>query len=177
METLQAFWAEWGTVITAVLGSGVGALIMGFVSSLVSKVVANRITGKFDVNKIVAEVTERVTQNVVQALTGSTLDVDVSAVVEERLNEVLGEITVGIEDVKQSVESMRTVSALTAKAVSKSKLLDAEEKAELTAAGETLESVAVRAAKPALKIKVSAKEQPADKPAEQSAVLPAAIAI
>ena len=31
METLQAFWAEWGIVITAVLGSSVGAAIMGFI--------------------------------------------------------------------------------------------------------------------------------------------------
>ena len=113
----------------------------------------------------------------VQAITGSTLDVDVSAVVEEKLDEVLGEITVEIKDVKQSVESMQKVSALTAKAVSKSKLLDAEEKAELTAAGETLESAAVRAAKPALKVKVSAKEQPADKPAERPTSKTAAIAI
>lgn len=176
MEALQAFWAEWGTVITAVLGSGVGALIMGFISSLVSKIVANRITGKFDVNKIVAEVTERVTQNVVQAITGSTLDVDISAVVEEKLDEVLGEITVEIKDVKQAVDSMRKVSALTAKAVSKSKLLDTAERAELTAAGETLEASATRADKPVMKVRVEAKNNEA-KPAAKPAGTPSAIAI
>ncbi len=176
MEALQAFWAEWGTVITAVLGSGVGALIMSFVASLVAKIVANRITGKFDVNKIVAEVTERVTQNVVQAITGSTLDVDISAVVEEKLDEVLGEVTVEIKDVKQAVDSMRKVSALTAKAVSKSKLLDTAERAELTAAGETLEASAARAEKPVMKVRVEAKNNEA-KPAAKPAGTPSAIAI
>ena len=141
MEWIQNFWAEYGPLITGVLGSGLGAAVVAFISSLVAKVVANKITGTLDVDKIVGEVTERVTQNVTKNLTGSVLDVDISEVVEQKLDEVLGEITVQVKDVKSAVNSMKECSALTAKAVGKSKLLDKAEQAALVAEAEKLAAV------------------------------------
>ena len=154
MEWLQNFWAEYGSVVTAFLGTGFGAAVMAFLSRLV----ANKITRKLDVNKIVAEVTERVTQNIAKSLTGSVLDVDISEVVETKLDEVLGEITVQVKEVKQSVESMKECSALTAKAVGKSKLLDKTEQAALVAEAEKLSESVTRGNKPVTKIKIQAKE-------------------
>ena len=160
MEALQSFWAEYGPVISAVLGSGLGAVIVAFVSSFVAKVAANKVTGTLDVNKIVAEVTERVTQNVAEKLTGSTLDVDISALVEQKLNEVLGDITVQVKDVKNAVNSMKECSALTAKAVGKSKLLDKTEQAALVAEAEKLSDSVTRAEKPVMKVKIAANAEP-----------------
>ena len=157
MEWLQNFWAEYGSVVTAFLGTGFGAAVMAFISRLV----ANKITRKLDVNKIVAEVTERVTQNIAKSLTGSVLDVDISEVVETKLDEVLGEITVQVKEVKQSVESMKECSALTAKAVGKSKLLDKTEQAALVAEAEKLSESVTRGNKPVTKIKIQAKEDKA----------------
>lgn len=157
MEWLQNFWAEYGSVVTAFLGTGFGAAVMAFLSRLV----ANKITRKLDVNKIVAEVTERVTQNIAKSLTGSVLDVDISEVVETKLDEVLGEITVQVKEVKQSVESMKECSALTAKAVGKSKLLDKAEQAALVAEAEKLSESVTRENKPVTKIKIQAKEDKA----------------
>lgn len=156
MEWLQNLWAEYGPVITAVLGSGLGAAIVAFLSNFAAKVAANKVTGTLDVNKIVAEVTEKVTQNVVKSITGSVLDVDISAVVEEKLNETLGNITVQVKDVKQAVESMKECSALTAKAVGKSKLLDKTEQAALVAEAEKLSESVTREAKPVTKVKLTA---------------------
>lgn len=157
MEWLQNFWAEYSPVIMGVLGSGVGAAIMAFISNFVAKCAANKVTGTFDVNKIVSEVTERVTQNIAKKLTGSVLDVDISEVVAEKLNDVLGEITVQVKDVKTAVDSMKECSALTAKAVGKSKLLDKTEQAALVAEAEKLSESVTRAAKPVTKIKIQAK--------------------
>lgn len=163
MEWLQNLWAEYGPVITAVLGSGVGAMIMAFVANFVAKVAANKVTGTLDVNKIVAEVTEKVTKNVVEKLTGSVIDIDISAIVEEKLNETLGNITVQVADVQTAVNSMKECAALTAKAVGKSKLLDKEEQAALTAEAEKLSENIVRTQKPVIKTKIKPKE---DNPSE-----------
>lgn len=159
MEWLQNLWNEYGTVIMTFVGSGIGAVIMGFVSNFVAKLTANKITGTFNVNKIVAEVTEKVTQNVVNALTGSMIDIDISALVENKLNEILGEITVQVKDVKTSVESMKECSALTAKAVGKSKLLDKIEQAALTAEAEKLSESVTRAVKPVTKVKIESNKK------------------
>lgn len=158
MEWLQNLWNEYGAVIMTFVGSGFGALVMGFVSNFTAKLAANKITGTFDVNKIIGEVTERVTQNVAQKLTGSVLDVDISQVVEEKLDEILGEITVQVKGVKDSVESMKECSALTAKAVSKSKLLDKSEQEALSGEAEKLSESVTRESKPATKIQLRAKE-------------------
>lgn len=157
-EAIQSFWAEYGSIITAVLGSGLDATIMAFIANLVAKIIANKATKTFDVNKIIAEVTERVTQNLAKNLTGSVLDVDISAVVESKLDEVLGEITVQVKDVKAAVDSMKECSALTAKAVGKSKLLDKTEQAALVAEAEKLSESVTRAEKPVTKIKIEAKQ-------------------
>lgn len=161
MEWIQNFWAEYGPLITGVLGSGLGAAVVAFVSRLVAKIAANKITGTLDVNKIIGEVTERVTQNVTKNLTGSVLDVDISSVVEQKLDEVLGEITVQVKDVKSAVNSMKECSALTAKAVGKSKLLDKTEQAALVAEAEKLSESVTRETKPVTKVKLAAK--PAEK--------------
>ena len=147
MEWIQNFWAEYGPLITGVLGSGLGAAIVAFISRFVAKVAANKITGTLDVNKIIGEVTERVTQTVTKNLTGSVLDVDISEVVEQKLDEVLGEITVQVKDVKSAVNSMKECSALTAKAVGKSKLLDKAEQAALVAEAEKLSESVTREAR------------------------------
>ena len=157
MEWLQGLWNEYGTVIMTFIGSGFGAVVMGFVSNFTAKLAANKITGTFDVNRIVSEVTEKVTQNVVKSITGSVLDVDISALVEQKLDETLGEITVKIEDVKNSVDSMKECSALTAKAVGKSKLLGKEEQDALTNEAEKLSQSISKAEKPRAQIKLSAK--------------------
>lgn len=157
MEWLQGLWNEYGTVIMTFIGSGFGAVVMGFVSNFTAKLAANKITGTFDVNRIVSEVTEKVTQNVVKSITGSVLDVDISALVEQKLDETLGEITVKIEDVKNSVDSMKECSALTAKAVGKSKLLEREEQEALTNEAEKLSQTITQKEKPRAQIKLSAK--------------------
>lgn len=167
MEALQTFWMEWGNLIMIVVGVLVGALVVGFIAAQMAKGAVSKVTRRFDVNKITAEITEAVSQKVAQAITGKTLDVDVSAIVEEKLDQTLGSIVLELGGVKEKVESMRRVSALTAKAVSKSKLLDPDEKAELTAAGDVLAADTVRAEKPVLKVKVAAKTE--DKPAEKTA--------
>lgn len=157
MEWIQNFWAEYGPLITGVLGSGLGAAIVAFISRFVAKIAANKITGTLDVNKIIGEVTERVTQNVTKNLTGSVLDVDISEVVEQKLDEVLGEITVQVKDVKSAVNSMKECSALTAKAVGKSKLLDKAEQAALVAEAEKLSESVTRERKPVMEVKLAAK--------------------
>lgn len=157
MEWLQKVWQEYGPVIMTFVGSGFGALVMGFIANFTAKIAANKITGTLDVNKIVSEVTERVTQNVCRTLTGNVLDVDISALVNEKLDETLGEITEQVKEVKASVNSMKECSALTAKAIGKSKLLDQSEQAALSAEAEKLSESVTRAEKPVTKIRLQAK--------------------
>lgn len=154
MEWLQNLWAEYGPVIAGVLGSGLGALIVTFLSNFAAKAAANKVTGTLNVNKIIGEVTENVTQNVVKNITGSVLDVDISAIVEEKLNEVLGEVSINVQDVKAAVESMKECAALTAKAVGKSKLLDKDEQAALVAEAEKLSESVTRELKPVTRVKL-----------------------
>lgn len=158
MEWLQNLWNEYGAVIMTFVGSGFGALVMGFISNFTAKLAANKITGTFDVNKIIGEVTEKVTKNVCQSLTGNMIDVDISALVDQKLDEILGEITVQVKDVKNSVNSMKECSALTAKAVSKSKLLDKTEQETLAEEAVKLSENVTREIKPVTKVKLQSKE-------------------
>lgn len=161
MERIQNFWAEYGTVIMGILGTGFGAAVMAFLSRFSIKIFIRKIMRKFDKEKFVSEVTERVSQNIAKRLTGSVLDVDISEVVETKVDDALGDLAEQVKEVKQSVESMKECSALTAKAVSKSKLLDKTEQAALVAEAEKLSESVTRDNKPVTKIKIQAKEDKA----------------
>ena len=154
MEVLEKFWAEYGALITGIITTIFGGGLGVFLGRFAGTAAANKLTGKFDVNFMVAEITEKVTQKVVKAITGSVIDVDISAIVNKKLDETLGEITLEIKGVKEAVSSVKECQALTAKAVSKSKLLDKMEQAALAGEAEKLSDQVVREQKTVTKIKL-----------------------
>lgn len=166
MEWLQNLWNEYGAVIMTFVGSGFGATVMGFISTFTAKLAANKVMRSFDENRIVAAVSERVVEKVCKSLTGNVIDVDISALVSDKLNGILGEVTAQVREVRSSLNSMKECSALTAKAIGKSKLLDRAEQEALAQEAEKLSANAAREEKPVTKVALAAKSEPEEAPAQ-----------
>lgn len=158
MEILQELWEEYGTVITAFFSSGIGAVIVSVITAIINKANTKTVVKSVNSEKIITEVTSKVTKNITDSLSGSIIDVDLEALVSTQVKEAFASIETEIASLKETVEDQNEVTGLVAKAMSKSKLVDAEEKATLAEAGEELTANSKRRKKKKMRVRITSAE-------------------
>lgn len=159
MEWQQNFWAEYGALITGVLSAAFWGGLGVFLGRFAGTAAANKLTKKLDEDRLANKITDKVTEKVSRNLTGSVIDVDISAFVDKKLEQTLGGVVAEMNEVKNAVVSMKECSALTAKAVGKSRLLDKAEQAALIAEAEKLSEQVVREQKTVTKVKLETRDK------------------
>ena len=159
MQILQDLWAQYGEVVVGVI-SGLGFGSVGvFLGRTAGKFVAQKITGNLDRNKIVNGVSENVIQGVSEHLAGHAIDVDISAVVDARIQQEMGRVVDAAEKTRDDMAATKKTVALVAAAVSRSRLLTQEEQAKLAEAADELEGRVTKETLPVTKIKLEVKPQ------------------
>lgn len=159
MQILQDLWTQYGEVIVGVV-SGLGFGSVGvFLGRAAGRFVANKITGNLDRNKIVSGVSENVIQGVSEHLAGHAIDVDISAVVDARIQQEMGRVVEAAEKTRDDMAATKKTVALVASAVSRSRLLTQEEQAKLADAADELEGRITKETLPVTKIKLEVKPQ------------------
>ncbi len=107
-------------------GTGVFALVRAFVGKWI-----NKFGAKYDTEIMAGKVAEK--------LAGKTIDVDVTAVAEKKLDKISNSLNKKIAAVEQATNSYKHILALIAVAVSRLKALTDEERAEFTTAIQAIE--------------------------------------
>lgn len=149
-QMLNDFWVQYGSVILSFLTSGIfGTIVIGVVRGIVS-----RFANKSRTAEITPEQLNAISQKIAQMLAGHVLDVDVSQVVTDATREELKEIAQTVAALKTAVTNVNESTALIAKGISHSKLLDEEEKQKLVTAADTLEATMTEKDRKRVKVKI-----------------------
>lgn len=129
---INAIWAVIEPYIMTVAGAiGGGTVVFALVRSLVGGFV-KKFAAKYDVNDMADKVAQR--------LGGKTLNIDVTAVTEKRLDKIENKLSKKVEAIEEQTASYKHLLVLIGGALAHSKSLTEAEKATLLAAVQTLES-------------------------------------
>lgn len=154
-QMLNDFWAQYGPVILSFLTSGVfGTIVIGVVRGIVS-----RFANKSRTAELTTEQLNAISQKIAEMLAGNVLDVDVSQVVTDATREELKEISQTVAALKTAVTNANESTALMAKGISRSKLLNEEEQQKLVTAADTLEATKTEKDRKRVKVKIENTEQ------------------
>ncbi len=107
-------------------GTGIYALVRSFVGKWIS-----RFEKKYDINDMAQKVADK--------LGGKTLNIDVTAVTEKKLDKLDKKLNKKIEDIQAATDAYKHLLALIGGAVAKFKAVSAEEKNALTEAIRAIE--------------------------------------
>lgn len=156
MQVLQDLWAQYSEIIIGIIsGFGFGSIGV-LLGRLAGTVVAKRLTRNLDSKKIVDGVSPAVVDGVSKALTGRMIDVDISGMLDAKLEQQLGQMMTNNQETREDVAAMKECVALMATAVSKSRLLTKEEQSALSAGAEKLQGRIDRTLLPTTKITLQA---------------------
>lgn len=154
-QMLNDFWAQYGSIILSFLTSGVfGTIVIGVVRGIVS-----RFANKSRTAELTTEQLNAISQKIAEMLAGNVLDVDVSQVVTDATREELKEISQTVAALKTAVTNANESTALMAKGISRSKLLNEEEQQKLVTAADTLEATKTEKNRKRVKVKIESTEQ------------------
>ena len=125
----------WQTIEPYIL-TIVGALGGGGIIAVIAHMICGRIIAKassaYDLNALA--------NNVADKLGGKTFNVDITAIVEQRLKEISEKLSVQVETVADETNSYKRLLALIGTALAHLKMLTDEERAELRKAVQELDS-------------------------------------
>ena len=125
----------WQTIEPYIL-TIVGALGGGGIIAVIAHMICGRIIAKassaYDLNALA--------NNVADKLGGKTFNVDITAIVEQRLKEISEKLSVQVETVADETNSYKRLLALIGTALAHLKMLTDEERAELIKAVQELDS-------------------------------------
>lgn len=156
MQVIQDLWAQYSELIIGVIsGFGFGSVGV-LLGRLAGTVVAKRITRNLDSKKIVDGVSPAVVDGVSKALTGHMIDVDISGMLDAKLEQQLGQMVKNNQETREDVAEMKECVALMADAVSRSRLLTKEEQAKLAEGAGKLQGRIDRTLLPTTKITLQA---------------------
>lgn len=128
---IDTIWAAIEPYVMAIVGAlGGGTAIYALVRSFVGKWIT-KFGAKYD--------TEIMANKVAERLAGKTIDIDVTAVTEKKLDKLSKLWNKKIDEIKQASDSYKHILALIAAAVSKFKAVSDDERAALIQAIQTIE--------------------------------------
>lgn len=114
----------------------VGALGGGSIIAVIARIICGRLINKasasYDVNKIADKVADK--------LSGKTIDVDITSIVEKRLKEISDALSEEVSKVADETNSYKHILALIGEALTHLKMLSDEERAELVKAVRELDA-------------------------------------
>lgn len=120
---INAMWAAVEPFVSAIAGTAAGGVIVGFICKLLQ----GRLLRKLDVNDMANRVAEKLGK-------GMTVDVDLTAVTEKRLDKVEQKLRKQVEKMREETASYRCILVQIGKAVAHLKSLTDEEKEALRSA-------------------------------------------
>ena len=126
---INVIWAAVEPFVSAVAGTAAGGVIVGFICKLLQK----KLLRKLDANDVANRVAEKLGK-------GMTVDVDLTAVTEKRLDKVEQKLHKQEEKMREETASYRCILTQIGKAVAHLKSLTDDEKQALQGAITTLDS-------------------------------------
>lgn len=128
---INQIWQTVEPYVLAIVGAlGGGTAVYALVRVLMGKVI-NRFTAKYDINDMAEKVAAK--------LTGKTVNIDVTALTEKKLEKIAKTLDKRIAEVEKSTASYKHILALIAGAVSRFKAVSEEERNRFTEAIQSIE--------------------------------------
>ena len=141
MEALENFWAQYGDIIISIVSSGsFGAIIVAIVNSVV-KGATRKINSSTSVN-FTDEQINGIAQKFAAAVSQKVFKVDISKLLTDEVSKQLSGLTDEITKVVEETEMSYAAMAIMAKGMSRSKILDEDERETLAKMSDELSAKA-----------------------------------
>ena len=141
MEALQNFWAQYGDIIISIVSSGsFGAIIVAIVNSVV-KGATRKINSVTSVN-LTDEQINGIARKFAGAVSQKVFKVDLSKLLTDEVSKQLSGLTAEITKVVEETEISYAAMAIMAKGMSRSKILDEDERETLAKMSDELSAKA-----------------------------------
>ena len=141
MEALQNFWAQYGDIFISIVSSGsFGAIIVAIVNSVVKR--ATRKINSSTSVKLTDEQVDGIAQKFAAAVSQKVFKVDISKLLTDEVSKQLSGLTDGITKVVEETEMSYAAMAIMAKGMSRSKMLDKDERETLAKMSDELSAKA-----------------------------------
>lgn len=163
---INAIWAAVEPYVMAVLGTGIGGTIVG----IICRILQSKLLRKLDVNGIA----DKVSAQVQKGLTGKTLNIDVTAVTEKKLDKIEIKLNKKLEQIQTETAAYKYLLTQIGVAVAHFKSLSEAEKKNLTEAIKALDN-AYKPPEPEQVVTVKLEPLEIDKPDEENEEEPSLI--
>ena len=141
MEALQNFWAQYGDIIISIVSSGsFGAIIVAIVNSVVKRA-TRKINSVTSVN-LTDEQINGIARKFAAAVSQKVLKVDISKLLSDEVGKQISALADEITKVVEETEMSYAAMAIMAKGMSRSKILDEDERETLAKMSDELSAKA-----------------------------------